>query len=150
MKTITATATATTEKGTILNLTITSIRGWEEVTEKVWVDEYREVKNKKEIKKDEIIIEANGQKISGQFTTAISNEHKKQGLYAIFGGKIGLSEKVYNELKSVCDAAIREAETDADWLQYKALEKAAIEAEIQRIKDMEKIENMMTLNGRTY
>jgi hypothetical protein len=153
MKTITKTTTATTEKGTALNLTITVKRGWEKVTEHLYNDGWEsDVEKMKEIRETTTTIEANGQKFTGEFSTGmfVPAEYKKQGVFAIFANKIGLSERVYNELNSICEEAKKEAETDDSWIALQAKKEQAKKEEEEYYKNSKAVENMMTLNGKTY
>lgn len=155
MTTIIKTATATTEKGTLLTMTVTATRGWEKVNETVYSDGWNtEVEAMKETNETTIKIEAQGRTFTGHFNSGmfIPADYKKQGVFATFsfnGGTIGLSERVYNELYSAVEAARKEAETDESWikLQAKKAQAAAEEAEYDR--HVKAVENMMTLNGRT-
>lgn len=153
MKTIVKQTTATTEKGTSLNLTVTVKRGWEKVTEHLYNDGWEsDVEKMKEIKETIIIIEANGQKFTGDFSTGmfVPAEYKKQGVFAIFANKLGLSEKVYGELNSVCEEAKKEAETDENWIALQAKKEQSRKEEEEYYKHRKAVENMMTLNGKTY
>lgn len=153
MKTITKTTTATTEKGTVLNLTVTVNRGYEDVTKKVWIDEYVEQTRKEEINETNMVISAAGRNIRGSFSTFIGQDLRAKGCYGMFHGDgvvIGLSEKVYNELYSVVRQAIAEAETDENWQQLMAMRAKAEAAEEEYKKHVESVDKMMTLNGRTY
>lgn len=144
MKAITKTTTVTTEKGTVLNMTVIAKRGWEEATEPVWVDESINRTSKKEINNTTITIMVSGQKYEGSFSTFVPNEYKSKGVYAIFAGKIGLSERVYNELNTAREEAIAEAETDENWIEYQALKAQSLKAEEEYQRHHRAVENMMT------
>lgn len=153
MKTTVKTASATTEKGTVLNLTVTAKRGWEEVAEHLYNDgDESDVKVMKEINETTIVLEANGQEFTGSFTTGmfVPDEYKSKGVYAIFAEKIGLSERVYNELNAAREEAIAEAETDENWIAYQAKKAQAMKDGEEYERHCKDIENAMTLNGRTY
>ena len=152
MKTITRTSTATTEKGNQMTLTVTASKGYEEVTEKVWIDEYVERTTKKEINETNISIEVKGQVFCGDFRILTSDEMKKYNnqLYASFAGKIGLSEVIYNQFVNVVKEAKAEAETDENWIVLQAKKAQALKEEEEYYNHAKAVENMMTLNGRTY
>lgn len=153
MKTIVKQTTATTEKGTVLSLTITAKRGWEKVTEHLYNDGWEsDIEKMKEINETVIVIEAKGVEYTGCFSTGIlvPMEYKKQGVFAIFANKLGLSEEVYNELNSVCEEAKREAETDENWIALQAKKAQSIKEEEEYNRHYNAVENMMTLNGKTY
>ena len=152
MKTITRTSTATTEGGNQLNLTVIAIRGYEEVTEKVWIDEYVDQTIKKEINEISVSIEVKGQVFSGSFRVLESDEVKKYNnqLYASFAGKLGVSEIVYNQFTKVISEAKAEAETDENWITLQAKKAQEMKDEKEYYDHVKTVENMMTLNGRTY
>lgn len=153
MKTITKTTTATTERGTALNLTVTVKRGWEKVSEHLYNDGWEsDIEKMKEIEETITTIEASGQKFTGEFSTGmfVPAEYKKQGVFAIFANKIALSEKVYNELHSVFEEATKEAETDESWIALQAKKEQSRKEEEEYNKHYNAVENMMTLNGKTY
>jgi hypothetical protein len=173
MKTIKKQITVTTERGTEVNMTVTAVRGYEEITEKVWVDEYVECKSKKEINETTIESVVNGVTYKGGLYTIIPEKYKSQGVHAILADKIGVSKAVYESLNAVGVHAIladkigvskavyeslnaviasakAEAETDADWIAYKEMKKRALEEEEAYYKHAKNVEDMMTLNGKTY
>jgi hypothetical protein len=152
MKTITRTSTATTEKGNQMTLTVTASKGYEEVTEKVWIDEYVERTTKKEINETNISIEVKGQVFCGDFRILTSDEMKKYNnqLYASFAGKLGISEIIFNQFQKVIAEAKAEAETDENWIEYQKLRAKANKEEEEYYNHVKAVENMMTLNGRTY
>lgn len=144
MKTITRTTTAVTEKGTVLNMTVVAKRGWEEATEPVWVDESVSFTSKKEVNETTIVLEANGQKYEGSFSTFVPDKYKSKGVYAIFAGKIGLSERVYNELNAAREEAIAEAETDENWIEFQTLRAQSLKAEEEYQRHHRAVEKMMS------
>jgi len=144
MKTITKTTTVTTERGTILNMTVIAKRGWEEATEPVWVDESVSFTSKKEVNETTIVLEANGQEFTGSFSTFVPDKYKKQGVYALFANKIGLSKNVYDSLIAVVNDAIKEAETDENWIEYQALKAQSLKAEEEYQRHHRAVENMMS------
>lgn len=153
MTTITKTTAATTEKGTVLNLTVTAKRGWEKVTEHLYNDGWEsDIEKMKETNETTVVIEAKGVEYAGCFITGmfVPAEYKRQGVFAIFANKLGLSEKVYNELNSVCEEAKREAETDENWIALQAKKAQSIKEEEEYNRHYNAVNNMMTLNGKTY
>lgn len=153
MTTITKTTAATTEKGTVLNLTVTVKRGWEKVTEHLYNDGWEsDIEKMRETNETTVVIEAKGVEYKGGFRTGTSVplEYKKQGVFAIFANKLGLSEEVYNNLNSVCEEAKKEAETDEGWIALQAKKAQSIKDEEEYNRHYNAVENMMTLNGKTY
>lgn len=153
MKTITRQTTATTEKGTVLNLTVTATRGWEKVKETIFSDGWNtEVEKMKEINETNIAIEVNGQVFDGSFRILQGAEkaHYNNQVHASFAGKIGASEIVYNQLNSCISEAKKEAETDENWIALQAQKEQSRKEELEYYRHSNAVENMMTLNGRTY
>lgn len=144
MRTITRTTKVTTERGTVLNMTVVAKRGWEEVTQPVWVDEYINRTSKKEINETTTIIMVSGQKYEGSFSTFVPDQYKRQGVYALFANKIGLSKNVYDSLIAVVNDAIKEAETDENWIEYQALRAQSLKAEEEYQRHHRTVENMMS------
>ena len=152
MKTITRKSTAITETGKQFNLTVTVSKGYEEVTEKVWIDEYVERTSKKEINETTVSIEFNGQVFRGSFRILSQDEvkHYNNQLHASFAGKLGISEIIFNQFQKVIAEAKAEAETDEGWIEYQKLRAKANKEEEEYYNHVKAVENMMTLNGRTY
>lgn len=158
MKTITKQTTVTTERGTVLNMTVTAKRGWEKTKEVSYCDgDNVEVESMKKVKETIVSFEISGVQYNGQFGATgnfVPVDLKKQGVYALFstskGGQIAMSERVYNELNAVIESAIKESETDENWLKYQK----QIEESLKQNREYEQaqieIDNMMTLNGKTY
>jgi hypothetical protein len=144
MKAITKTTTVTTEKGTVLNMTVVAERGYEETTQPVWVDESVESTSKKEINNTTITIMVSGQKYEGSFSTFVPEKYKKQGVYALFASKIGLSKNVYDSLIAVVNDAIKEAETDENWTEFQTLRAQSLKAEEEYYRHHRAVENMMS------
>jgi hypothetical protein len=144
MKTITKTTTVTTERGTVLNMTVVAVRGYEEVTQPVWVDETVERTSRQEISKTTISILVSGQNYEGSFSTFVPVQYKKQGVYALFANKIGLSRSVYDSLIAVVNDAIKEAETDENWIEYQALKAQSLKAEEEYQRHHRAVEKMMS------
>ena len=152
MKTTERTTTATTETGLVMNLTVTAERGYEDVTEKVWIDEYVEVTAKKEINKTIATIEVKGQKITGEFRLLMPDEiaHYGNNLYASFAGKIGVTKVIYDHFSGIIKEAKKEAETDENWIALQAKKVQALKEEMEYDAHVNAVENMMTLKGKTY
>ena len=152
MKTSTKQTTVTTERGTVLNFTVVAERGYESVTEKVWVDEYVERETIKEINKTTATIEVNGKKYEGYFTTSMPQSVLKGCYGAFLAGSqpIGLSKKIYNELTSIVEEAKKEAETDENWMALQAKKEQARKEEEEYYKHNKAVNAMMTMNGKTY
>lgn len=156
MKTIVKQTSTTTERGTTLNMIVTAKRGWEKTQNTIDSDGILvNVNDMKEIDETMISIEINGSIYNGHFWTGalVPKELREQGVYALFvhkTGQIGISEKVYNELNAVIESAIKESETDENWLKYQK----QIEESLKQNREYEQaqieIDNMMTLNGKTY
>ncbi len=145
MKTVTKTTTVTTEKGTVLNMTVTAKRGWEEATEHLYNDgNESDVKVMKEINETTTIIMVSGQKYEGSFSTFVPEKYKKQGVYALFASKIGLSKNVYDSLIAVVNDAIKEAETDENWTEFQTLRAQSLKAEEEYYRHHRAVENMMS------
>jgi hypothetical protein len=144
MKEINKTTKVVTERGTVLNLTVTAKRGWEEATEPVWVDESINRTSKKEINETTIVLEANGQEFTGSFSTFVPDKYKKQGVYALFASKIGVSRSVYDALIAVVNDAIKEAETDENWKEFQTLRAQSLKAEEEYQRHHRAVENMMS------
>lgn len=153
MKTVVKTATATTERGTVINLRVTVTRGWEKVIEHLYNDGWESAVEKMKVtEKTDVVSVVNGNSYKGDFETGIfvPGDYKKQGVFAILGNKIGVSERVFNELSPVIESAITEAETDETWMAYVSRKAQAEKEEEEYYKHLKGVENMMTLKGRTY
>ena len=62
----------------------------------------------------------------------------------------GFSQVKYNELTAIVAEAKKEAETDQSWIDYSERKAKAEKKETEYRENYKKIENMMTLNGRTW
>jgi hypothetical protein len=144
MKEINKTTKVVTERGTVLNLTVTAKRGWEEVNQPVWVDETVERTSRQEINETTTIIMVSGQKYEGSFSTFVPDKYKKQGVYALFASKIGVSRSVYDALIAVVNDAIKEAETDENWIELQTLRAQSLKAEEEYQRHHRAVEKMMT------
>lgn len=151
MTTITKQTSTTTERGTLITLVITASRGWHKVTEHLYNDGWESDVEKMQVINDTTITaEVNGQKYTGEFRLFVPEELKKQGVFAIFAGKLAISERVYNDLNAVCEDARKEAEKDEEWIAYLAKVEEARKKEEEYEKNYKAIRNMMTMNGRSY
>ena len=151
MKTVTKTTTAITDSGKQLTMTVTAQRGWEKVKERLFNDGWEsEVETMKKIYKTEIIIIVAGMTIKDDcLSTLVPTDLKAKGVVALCG-KLGLTKRIYGELNPVVEATIAEAETDESWIRYQAVKAKARKEEEEYQAHVKKVENMMTLNGRTY
>jgi len=153
MKNITKSATITTERGTVVNMTVNASRGFAIVEEEVYNDGWNStVKSNQVTEKTEIVLVINGKSYKGSFTTDMPASVLK-GCYGVFlagSQPIGLSKEKYNDLTAVVAEARKEAETDQSWIDYRA--KVAQSEKEAREYDahVKAVNNMMTLNGRTY
>ncbi len=150
MKTIEKTAAVTTERGTVINYTVTATRGYDEVVESVWADQYVDVRAKKITNETSITAIVNGKSYKGWLSTLVPESLKKQGVHALLCNTLGVSKAVHDAIKVTVDAAISEAETDAGWQEYKAEEEQAMKEEMEYYRHKKAVENMMTLNGSSY
>lgn len=150
MTTIEKTAAVTTERGTVINLTVTATRGYDEAVEKVWADQYVNVKAKKVANDTSITATVNGKSYKGWLSTLVPASLREQGVHALLCNTFGISKQVHDAIKEIVDAAISEAESDAGWIEYKAEEEQAMNDEMEYYRHKKAVENMMTLNGRTY
>lgn len=118
------THTAITERGTVINMTVTCERDYIQVNETSFCDgDNVEITRGKEIKTNKIVLTINGKEYEGYFGSEQFSESIKKGCYGVFlagNQPIGLSEAKYKELTAIVDEAKKEAETDANWMAYKA------------------------------
>lgn len=150
MKTSVKSISTKTERGTEVTINVTVKKGWEKVIEKLYNDGWEsEIEKMKEINETNITITANGQVFKGQFSYGIPSDLKRQGVVAIFG-KIALTQKVYKTLYSAVEDAVKEAETDENWIALQVKKEQSETAEAEYYKNRNAVENMMTLNGKTY
>jgi len=151
MKTITKTATITTEKGTVVNMKVTASRGFEMVNEELFNDGWNSTVKKGQVtEKTEIILTINKVDYKGQLDILPAKLQLDKGCYATFAGKIGLSKTKYDELNSIVIAAEKEAESDQSWIDYMERKAKAEKEEAEYYRNYRKVENAMTLNGHTY
>jgi len=150
MKTVQNILKGKTESGTNFIVTVTAKRGYEDVTEKVWVDEYVEITSKKEINETIIETTVNGVVYKGGLYITFSDFHKKQGVYAILGEKIGISKNNYTIIFNFIEGCKKEAETDNDWLNYQKIKDNLVKEEIEYEQHVKRVNEMMTLNGKTF
>lgn len=153
MKNITKSATITTERGTVVNMTVNAIRGFAVVEEEVYNDGWNStVKSNQVTEKTEIVLVINGKNYKGSFTTNMPASVLK-GCYGVFlagNQPIGLSKEKYNELTAIVSEARKEAETDQSWIDYSERKAKAEKEEREYYAHAKAVDNMMTLNGRTY
>lgn len=145
MKTIEKTAAVTTERGTVINYTVTATRGLHEVVESVWADQYVDVRTNQPINETVITAVVNGKEYKGWLSTVVPAGLKRQGVHALLCNALGVSKAVYEAIKATVDAAIREAETDAGWMEHKALEEQAMKAEMEYERRKKAVEDMMNI-----
>lgn len=150
MKTSTKQTTITTERGTVVNMTATVTRGFEMIDEELYNDGYNlTVKKAKVTQKTEVILTVNGKEYKGSFDILPAKMQAEKGCYATFGN-IGLSKTSYEKLTSVVAEAKKEAETDQSWIDYMERKAIAEKQEEEYYANYNRVENAMTLNGRTY
>lgn len=153
MKTITNTKTITTEKGTVINMTTTSKRGFEVVKEISFCDgDNVEISKGREINETKTVLLINGNEYEGYFSTHFAPVILK-GFYGLFSSSkqsVGLSEDKYNELNNVVESTKKEAEMDIDWKMYQERKQQAQKEENEYEANYKAVEKMMTLNGNTY
>lgn len=150
MKTSIKSISTKTERGTEVTINVTVKKGWEKVIERLYNDGWEsEVEKMKEINETNITITANGQVFKGSFSYGIPSDLKIKGVVAIFG-KIALTENVYKTLYSAVEEAVKEAETDKNWIELQAKKEQIKKSDAEYSKNKMAVENMMTLNGKTY
>jgi len=126
MKTITKQTTVTTERGTVIEMTVTAVRGFEMVKEVAFCDgDNIEITKGKKTNETNIVLLINGKEYQGFLTDNWSPVNK----IAFVAGKaiIPLSKQNYDELMSVIIDAKEEAETDNTWI-------AKIDKEAKNVK----------------
>ena len=149
MKTIIRTIETTTPRGTRINFTAEIIRGYinkDQTIEGILVNKMVAVKE------DNLTIEVNGRIIKGDLSTGmfVPAELRNKGVYATFGGKIGLDKVTYDKIEAVIEAARKEAEEDGDYKNYMAQVEKANKINKAYNAYSEQIDNMMTLNNNTF
>ena len=150
MKTITKKATITTERGTMVNMTVTATRGFQIVDEELFNDGQNSIVKKGQItKKTEVTLTVSGKDYEGSFIILPAQMQTEKGCYGTFAN-IALSKIKYDELTAIVDEAKKEAETDQSWIDYSIRKAKADKNENEYYENRKKIENMMTLNGRTW
>lgn len=145
MKKITKTSTVKTERGTVINYTVTATRGYDEGAQSVWADQPIQVKAKKVTNETSITAVVNGKSYKGWLSTQVPEALKKQGVHALLCNKLGVSKAVYEAIKATVDAAISEAETDAGWMQYKKAEAEEEQAMMEYDRRKKAVEDMMNI-----
>lgn len=147
MKTITKKATITTERGTVVNMTVTVTRGFEMVNEELFNDGWNSTVKKAQVtEKTEVVLNINGKDYKGFFTTSMPADVLKGCFGCFLAGTqpIGLSQVKYNELTSVVAEAKNEAETDQSWIDYCERKSTAEKGEIEYYANYKRVENAMT------
>ena len=150
MKTITKKATITTERGTIVNMTVVATRGFEIVDEELFNDGQKSIVKKDQvINKTEVTLTINGKDYEDSFIILPTKMQAENDCYGTFANN-GFSQVKYNELTAIVAEAKKEAETDQSWIDYSERKAKAEKKETEYRENYKKIENMMTLNGRTW
>jgi hypothetical protein len=153
MKTMSNTTTITTEKGTVVKMVVTAIRGYEKVKEIAFCDgDNIEIETGKDTNENNITLTINGKDYIGYFTTKMPASVLK-GCFGVFlagNQPIGLSQVKYNELINIVNLTKKEAETDETWMVYQTKKTQLLKEEIEYDNHVKAVENMMTLNGHTY
>jgi len=150
MKTITKKATITTERGTVVNMTVVATRGFEIVDEELFNDGQNSIVKKGQvIKKTEVTLTIDGKDYEGSFIILPAKMQAENDCYGTFANN-GFSQVKYNELTAIVAEAKKEAETDQSWIDYSERKAKAEKKETEYRENYKKIENMMTLNGRTW
>jgi len=148
MKTITNTITITTERGTVVDMTVTALRGYEIVKEVSFCDGHNvEIEKGKEVDETTIVLVINGKDYEGYFTTNMTANELK-GCYGVFlagSQPVGLSQVKYNELTDVVNATKKEAETDETWIDYKIKEAENIKMNQYYDAHVAEVEKMMSM-----
>ena len=153
MKTTTNTTTITTEKGTVVKMTTTAIRGFEMVKETSFCDGNNvEIEKGKETNENITVLTINGKDYKGYFTTNMPADVLKGCFGCFLAGRqpIGLSKSKYNELIDLVNLTKKEAETDETWIALQAKKAQSLKEEEEYYKNRKAVENAMTLNGKTY
>jgi hypothetical protein len=162
MKTVEKRLTLVTERGTKMDVTIVVTRGYEERTETINDDGYEfERKFYRPINDSRITIQF-GNVLTLKNCSLYDNsdfvfpkEFQEQGVsHCIMGYenksyRIGISEKMYNEIQTAEKQAIEEAETDENWQKYIELRNKKEKEKEEYYKHVKSIENKMTLKGRS-
>ena len=155
MKTATRKATVTTARGTEINITVTATRGAETKEENVYCDGYN-VTVKKEVvtEKTNITLSFTGQTLSGCLTRKRPSP-KTPVFYGYFLGDddktvMPFDENVYATIENCKNEAETEAETDGSYTEYAIRQEATLREDQEYDEHVKRVENMMTLNGRTY
>lgn len=102
------------------------------------------------VENTKVLITVNGQTYNGIAAILPMHLQAKYGAYAVFASKIGLSQTKYNELETVIREACEEAEKDENWIKYQEMKISSEKAEAEYQAHVKKINNMMTLNGKSY
>ena len=147
MKTSTRTAAITTERGTVVNMTVTATRGFEIVNEVSFCDgDNINITRGQKTEKTETVLAINGKNYAGYFTTNMQKSDLKGCFGCFLAGNqpIGLSEAKYNELIAVVAEARKEAETDQSWIDYSERKAKADQASRQYDRHVAEMKKAMS------
>lgn len=143
MKAITKTAEITTERGTLVKMTVTVTKGFEMVNEELFNDGWNStVKTGKVTEKTETTLTVNGKDYKGCFDVLPARMQAEKGCYGTFAN-IGLSQVKYNELTTVVAEARKEAETDQSWIDYSERKAKADQASREYDKHVSEMKKAM-------
>jgi hypothetical protein len=155
MKTIEKIAKATTQRGTVINITCTSERGFEMRKEVSFCDgDNVEINKGFETKKDNVNLIFADKNLNGHITT-----NRPSPTMPVFFGYfmandnktvLPLDKEVYETIENCKKEAISEAETDESYTAQQLKKAIARKEEEEYYKNKKAVENMMTLNGKTY
>jgi len=150
MKTVVKQISVTTEKGNVLDIVITVKRGYEKAKKEIWVDEPSTIEKMEAIEETIVETRVNGNTFIGGVFPFVPEEYKKAGYYGTLASKILITKNVYHQIEKAIYEAETEAETDEDYKKYVEIMNKAAKNEEEYQQHVKNIENMMTLNGRTY
>lgn len=146
MTTATRTITMTTETGTEMTLTCR-------------FSAYRNSSGEPMLT-GERIIAVNGRLFEGYFkmVSEMPEAHRAElvenGFFAIFDGKIALSEASYKKMQAAIDECLGEVKSDAEYIQwqkeYDEKMSNAIAIDNEYTDHYRKVTGAMTMNGKTY
>jgi len=154
MKTSESKNTVTTKRGSIIEITATSTRGYDVVEEVSYCDgDNVTVIRGKETKINSLVIVINGQlTLNGYITTvAPANAPESYGYFISNNNKlIPIDQDVYDVMHNCKIAAAVAAETDTSWSEMRTRQIEQNQIDIEYENHVKGVENMMTLNGKTY
>ena len=148
MKTATKTATATTSRGTVINITATATRGFEMRDEVSFCDgDNVPVKVGHKTNDTDVTLEFAGKKLTGSISTRKPSPSTPDffGYFLADDNKtvMPFDEGVYNVMLNCKNGAVKEAETDGSWIAQMAKEAENIKMNIEYDAHVEAVENMM-------